>query len=79
MIGVFSGAILGVAVCLVLKEYHFIKLPASIYTMEYLPVALDAPDIILIIVLGILLAFFSSLAPALRASRMTPCDALRYE
>ena len=78
-IGVFTGCGLGVGLCLLLEKYSFIKLPAEIYALDYLPVALNFRDIGLVAVLGLLLSFFSSLAPALRASKLVPCEALRYE
>ncbi|MFH1767927.1 MAG: ABC transporter permease, partial [Candidatus Omnitrophota bacterium] len=79
LIGVAFGAGLGVGLCLLLKEYHFVKLPESIYYIDYLPVSLRNKDIILISTIGLLISFVSSLFPALRASRLKPCEALRYE
>jgi len=78
-IGVSFGVSLGLLICVMLKEYQFIKIPQQIYYIEYLPVSLNAKDIILISLLGVILAFISSLFPAVRASRLKPCQALRYE
>jgi lipoprotein-releasing system permease protein len=78
-IGVLSGTVLGLGLCLLIQKYHFVKIPVDIYTIEYLPVAINYSDIFLIALLGLLFAFVSSLFPALRAARLLPSEALRYE
>lgn len=78
-IGTIAGGVSGLGVCFILRKYPFIKLPEEIYYIEYLPVAINYRDIFLIVFLGILLSYISSLAPALRASRMSTSCALRYE
>lgn len=77
--GVFSGVLFGLGLCLILQKYPFIRLPEEIYVVEYLPVALNYRDILLIVVLGILISFLSSVIPARRAARLSACEALRYE
>jgi lipoprotein-releasing system permease protein len=77
--GSLAGAALGLGLCLVLKKFPFIKLPQEIYYIEYLPIAINYRDIGLIILVGIALSFIFSLLPALRAARLQPCQALRYE
>ncbi|MDD5194719.1 MAG: ABC transporter permease [Candidatus Omnitrophica bacterium] len=79
IIGVFIGSGLGLVVCLLLEKYPFIKLPEEIYYIETLPIAINYRDILLIVLVGIALAFISSLLPAIRASKLTACEALRYE
>ena len=78
-IGTFSGVVLGLGLCLALAKYPFIKLPEEIYYIEYLPMAINYRDIGLIIFVGISLSFIFSLLPAIRAARLQPCEALRYE
>jgi len=79
LIGVACGCLLGLGLCFILERFPFIKLPAEIYAIEYLPVAINLSDIGLVALLGVLLAFISSLLPAMRAARLVPCEALRYE
>jgi len=79
LIGVFLGTASGLGLCLLMQKYHFIKIPVDIYSIEYLPVFINYRDIIMIAVLGLLFSFISSLFPAIRASKLSPCEALRYE
>lgn len=79
LIGVLFGTGLGLGLCSVLKQHQFIKIPQEIYYLEYLPVAINPKDIILIAILGVILSFVSSLFPAIRASRLKAAKALRYE
>lgn len=78
-IGVSSGTIIGLGLCLLLEKYHFIKIPVDIYAIEYLPIYINYRDIFIIAVLGLLFSFISSLFPAIRASKFAPSEALRYE
>jgi len=79
IIGVILGVFFGLFLCFILKKYPFIKLPEEIYYIEYLPVAVNYRDIFLISIVGILLSFISSIFPAIRASRLSPTEAIRYE
>ncbi|MBD3265010.1 MAG: FtsX-like permease family protein [Candidatus Omnitrophica bacterium] len=79
LIGTLFGAFLGFGLCYVLGEYRFIKLPADIYYIDYIPVAINYRDIFLIASIGILLSYLFSLFPALKASRLDSSEALRYD
>lgn len=79
-IGVASGVMIGWFVCLLLKKYQFVKLPADIYYLDHLPVSLSFwPDMALIIAAALAITVLSTIYPALRAGRLNPVDALRYE
>lgn len=79
LIGVFLGTFSGLGLCFLMQKYHFIKIPVDIYSIEYLPVYINYRDIFVIAILGLLFSFISSLFPAVRASKLSPCEALRYE
>ncbi len=78
-IGTLSGTVLGLGLCIALEKFPFIKLPQEIYYIEYLPMAINYRDISLIVLVGIALSFIFSLLPAMRAARLQPSEALRYE
>ncbi len=79
VVGTLGGISLGLGICHFLEKYPFIQLPEEIFFTRYLPVSVDYYEVALIGVVAIFISFISSLWPALRACRMCPTDALRYE
>lgn len=79
LVGTLIGFLIGVPVSLLLKEYQFIKLPSNVYPVDYLPVRLDALDLIAIGGAAFLLCFLATIYPARRAASLSPSEALRYE
>jgi lipoprotein-releasing system permease protein len=78
-VGTSIGFLIGVPVSLLLKKYQFIKLPSNVYPVDYLPVRLEAFDMIFIGVAAFLLCFLATIYPARRAAALNPSEALRYE
>ena len=76
-LGTFAGAVSGIAVCLVLERYKFIKLPAA-YPFSTLPVQLESMDVFLISLSAIVLCFLATIYPCFKASATNPVEALRY-
>ncbi len=77
--GTFVGALLGVAGSWVMDHYRVIQLPLDVYFIPYLPFRVRPVDFFLITVTAVAISFVSTLYPALRASRINPTEALRYE
>ena len=78
-IGTTLGAAIGLAICILVQKYPFIKLPEEIYYIEYLPMAINYRDTFVIVCMGFFLSYVFSLFPAIKASRLSPSEALRYE
>ncbi|MFH1202109.1 MAG: ABC transporter permease [Candidatus Omnitrophota bacterium] len=77
--GTVLGSFLGIAICLILKRYQFIKLPEDIYYIQYLPVSIDLKDIATVVLVALVITYLSTLFPANKAASLKPVEALRYE
>ena len=87
VIGTFLGCIAGLSVALNLQKvslfvekiFHFKILPGDVYYLSELPSQVNYGDIIVIIIGTVIVCFLSTIYPSLRASRLDPAEALRYE
>lgn len=87
LIGTFLGCVAGLAVALNLqkislfieKVFNFQILPGDVYYLSELPSQVNYNDVVIIVVGTMLICFLSTIYPSLRASRLDPAEALRYE
>ena len=77
--GTAIGAVLGVVGSWLMDHYKVIQLPLDVYFIPYLPFRVRPIDFGIITLTAIVISFVSTLYPALRASRINPAEALRYE
>jgi lipoprotein-releasing system permease protein len=76
--GIFSGLSLGLGICLLLKKYQFIHLPADVYYIDSLPVRVIPGDILTIIAASFVITLIAVIYPAYQASRLDPIETIRY-
>ncbi len=87
VLGVISGYGLGMLALTYRNEFlHFMNrltgfelFPASIYGFGELPAVIDPHDIAVICGLSFVICIFGGVLPAIRAGRLKPVEALRYE
>ncbi len=79
IVGTALGAVGGVAGGALLARYPIVELPSDIYTIDRLPVAIETYDVLIICLVALTICFLATLYPSLRAARLEPVEALRYE
>ena len=87
LIGTLLGGILGVALSLVVQDVvkwievifgiHFLK--SDVYPISFLPAEILWHDVFWILAISVLMSLLATIYPSLKASRIKPAEALRYE
>ena len=79
LVGSLLGGILGCAVTWTIDHFQLIKIPGDIYFVSYLPLRIDAGDLLLILASTLVISFLATIYPATQAARLQPVDAIRHE
>lgn len=79
VVGTAFGALAGIVGSALLARYPVIELPEEIYTISKLPVSIEASDVLIICAVALTICFLATLYPSLRAAKLEPVEALRYE
>jgi lipoprotein-releasing system permease protein len=79
VIGTAIGLVIGYGLALTAGHYHWIRLSAEVYSIDYVPFAPRVIDGIIVAVVSIAISFVATIYPARNASRVLPAEALRYE
>jgi lipoprotein-releasing system permease protein len=79
VIGTILGLIAGYGIAVAGAKYHFIRLSAEVYSIDYLPFAPRFLDGLEVALAALLISFVATLYPSWAASRIFPAEALRYE
>ncbi len=77
--GMILGLVGGYLLCRLLKEYIRFPLNADVYQLDTLPVRMQVEEFVLVGVSALVISFFASFYPAMRAARLEPAEGLRYE
>lgn len=86
VIGTVIGLVLGLTGAFMLKKYFTVIMPESFvryfqesYYLNTLPISISVSDLIITVGGAILISVLATLYPAIRASRLDPVEAIRYE
>lgn len=80
LIGVALGLILGVGLCqlFMLLQSQFELIPGSVYKIDSIMIKIRFIDVFAITLATLVISFLATLAPALRSSRLSVVEGLRY-
>ena len=79
VIGTVLGLMAGYGIALAGAKYHFIKLSAEVYSIDYLPFAPRFLDGLEVALAALVISLVATLYPSWAAARVLPAEALRYE
>ncbi len=80
VMGCGLGGAIGLLLCWLQKSYGLVKLAgAGSFIVQYYPVAVQGTDLVMVLAGSLVLCMLASWYPALRASRVEPAEAVRYE
>ncbi|MFC1585518.1 FtsX-like permease family protein [Fibrobacterota bacterium] len=79
IVGSAAGLILGLLSCYVQMKFGIITLPGDVYFVTILPVVPYMRDVVAVMAITNALCVLATIIPALKASRQSPVDAIRYE
>ncbi len=80
IIGVFgalSGAVIGIAACVVGNRYKIVSLPADVYSIASIPFRPHLAEIFIVVLIAFLLSVIATIYPARAAANLFPADSLR--
>jgi len=82
LIGIYGavfGCALGLGVCFLQIKYKLFPLDPLIYPIDALPIDFRWADFVFVTLAALFLAFAASLFPALKAAKLEPIQAIRWE
>lgn len=77
--GLVIGDIIGIGLIVLQQLTRIIKLDASVYYVDYVPVEINIPAIILINVATLLICLIVFIGPSFLVSHITPAKSMKYE
>jgi lipoprotein-releasing system permease protein len=79
VVGTAIGVAIGVTAGIAIDRGHLIPLDPTVYFIDHLPVNIEAPDVLWIVVASVAIAALATLYPAIQAARLFPVEAIRHE
>ena len=78
-VGTVLGVVLGLAICLLIEQYHFIELPRDVFLISTVPVRIYLSNFLLVAFASLLVCLLASIYPARQAAQLDPVEIIRYE
>lgn len=77
--GTIVGVILGLIVCWVISRFDIIDIPPGVYVGNRIPMHVEVWQIFLITAVSLLICFFVTIIPSMKASNLDPVEGMRNE
>jgi len=77
--GVALAQHLNAVVAWIERTFHVALFPPTVYYLDHIPTQINGPDVVRVALAAFLLAMLAGTYAAIRAARLSPVDALRYE
>lgn len=78
-VGTVLGVFLGLGICLLIQEYHFIELPKDVFLISTVPVRIYLSNFVLVACASLTVCLLASIYPARQAAQLDPVEIIRYE
>jgi lipoprotein-releasing system permease protein len=82
LVGTATGILLGSLICWVITRYELVTFPpeiAEVYFVSSIPFVTRGSDLAIIAAFSVAVSFLATIIPSMRAARLNPVEALRYE
>ncbi len=78
-VGTAIGLVLGLTAAFVIDRSGVIRIDPQVYFIDHLPVHIEVPDVLAVLVFSLGVAVAATLHPSRAAARLTPVEAIRHE